>query len=87
MPLYPQSATSKGVCPNSLFFCRFPFRLTFESIKELGSASVNFWHNMKKLRKKKLVIIDPFFCVFLHYSTFDIQKTFIALSCILSDIN
>ncbi len=38
-PLYPQSATSQGACPNSLLFCCFHFILTFESIKELGSAS------------------------------------------------
>jgi hypothetical protein len=35
----PQSATSEGACPNSLFFCCFHLRLTFESIKEVGSAS------------------------------------------------
>jgi hypothetical protein len=39
MPLYPQSATSQGVCPNSLPFRCFQFRFTFESIKELRSAS------------------------------------------------
>jgi hypothetical protein len=38
-PLYPQSATSQGVCPNSLLVQCFQFKLTFESIKELGSAS------------------------------------------------
>jgi len=39
MPFYPQSVVSQGVCPNSSSFCCFQFRLTFESIKELGSAS------------------------------------------------
>jgi hypothetical protein len=39
MPLYPQSATSKGACPYSLLFRCFHLKLTFESIKELGSAS------------------------------------------------
>jgi hypothetical protein len=38
-PLYPLSAASQRACPNSLFFCCFHLRLTFESIKELGSAS------------------------------------------------
>jgi hypothetical protein len=40
--LYPQSATSQGACPNSLLFCCFHLRLTFESIKEIGSASLHF---------------------------------------------
>jgi len=39
MPLYPQSVASQGVCPNSLLFCCFHFTLTFESIKEVESAS------------------------------------------------
>jgi len=38
MPLYPQSVTSQGACPNSLFFRCFHFRLTFESIKEFEST-------------------------------------------------
>jgi hypothetical protein len=39
MPLYSQSAASQGVCPDSLHFLCFHFRLIFESIKELGSTS------------------------------------------------
>ncbi len=39
-PLYPQSATSQGACFDSLLFSCFHLRLTFESIKEVGSASV-----------------------------------------------
>jgi hypothetical protein len=38
-PLYPQSAMSQGVCPDSLLFCCFQYRFTFESIKELGNMS------------------------------------------------
>jgi len=38
MPFYPQSVASQGVCPNSLLF-HCCFKLTFKSIKELGSAS------------------------------------------------
>jgi hypothetical protein len=38
-PLYPQSAANQGVCLDSLFFSYFQFRLTFNSIKELGSTS------------------------------------------------
>jgi hypothetical protein len=38
-PLYPQSATNQETCPNFLLFHYFHLRLTFESIKELGSAS------------------------------------------------
>jgi hypothetical protein len=38
-PLYPQNATSQGACPNSLLFHYLRFRLTFESIKELGGVS------------------------------------------------
>ncbi len=33
------SRSSQGVSLNSLFFCCFHFKLTFESIKEFGSAS------------------------------------------------
>jgi len=36
-PLPLQSVTSQGMCLNSLLFCCFQFRLTFESIKEFGS--------------------------------------------------
>jgi len=39
MPLYPQSVTSQGTCLNSLLFHCFQFKFTFESIKELESAS------------------------------------------------
>jgi hypothetical protein len=39
MPLYPQSATSQRACPDSLPFCCLHFKLTFESIKKLGSVS------------------------------------------------
>jgi hypothetical protein len=38
-PLYPQSATSQGTCPNFLIFDCFHFIFIFESIKELESAS------------------------------------------------
>jgi hypothetical protein len=38
-PLYPQSVASQGACPNSLCFRCFHIIFTFESIKELGSAS------------------------------------------------
>jgi hypothetical protein len=38
-PLNPQSDVSQGVGPNSLLFCYFHFKFTFESINELGSAS------------------------------------------------
>ncbi len=38
-PLPPQSAINWRVCPDSLLFSYFQFGFTFESIKELGSAS------------------------------------------------
>ncbi len=38
-PLYPQNVASQKTCPNSFLFHYFHLRLTFESIKELGSAS------------------------------------------------
>jgi len=38
-PFYPQSAASQGMCFGSLLFRCFKSRLTFESIKELGSLS------------------------------------------------
>ncbi len=39
MPLYPQSTVNQGACPKSLLFRCSHFRLTFESIQELGGAS------------------------------------------------
>ncbi len=36
-PFYPQSVTSQGECLDSLLFCCFHFKLTFESFKEFGS--------------------------------------------------
>ncbi len=38
-PLYPWSVTSQGACLDSLLFHYFHFKLTCESIKELGSTS------------------------------------------------
>jgi hypothetical protein len=38
-PLYPQSTANQGMCPNSLPFRCFHFRLPFESIKEFHSAT------------------------------------------------
>jgi hypothetical protein len=38
-PFYPQSVASQGACFDSLLFCCFHFRLSFESIKELGTTS------------------------------------------------
>jgi len=48
-PLYPQSATSHGTCPQLLILSLFHFKFTFESIKELGSAS----HGISLAFKKK----------------------------------
>jgi hypothetical protein len=39
-PLYPQSVTSQGVCPDSLLFHYFHFKLTFESTKDLGAHQI-----------------------------------------------
>ncbi len=39
MSFYPQSVVSQGTCLNSLLFRCFHFKLTFESMKELGSVS------------------------------------------------
>jgi hypothetical protein len=39
MPLYPRSAMSQGMYPNSLSLYRFHFGHVVESIKELGGAS------------------------------------------------
>ncbi len=52
MPFYPQSVASQGVCPNSLLFHYFHFRLTFESIKELGSASKEL-HNKRNNQEEQ----------------------------------
>jgi hypothetical protein len=41
MAFYPQSATNQRACPNSLLFRYFHLIFTFESIKELGGASVH----------------------------------------------
>jgi hypothetical protein len=45
-PSTPQSVASQRTCPNSLFFSCFHLILTFESIKELGSTSPSFGHNL-----------------------------------------
>ncbi len=37
----PPSVASEGMCLDSLLFHYFHFRLTLESIKELGSMSFN----------------------------------------------
>jgi hypothetical protein len=50
-PLYPWSAVSQGLCPDSLPFHCFHFRLSFESIKEFGSA-------LGMLRNKNLKVIN-----------------------------
>jgi hypothetical protein len=48
-PLYPQSATNQEACPQLFTFSLFHFRLTFESIKELESASLGHDHFNEKL--------------------------------------
>jgi hypothetical protein len=48
MPLYPRRVVSQGVCPDSLFFHCSQFKLSFESIKELGSASMMLMHSYKQ---------------------------------------
>jgi hypothetical protein len=58
-PLYPQSAASQGTCPDSLFFCYFHFRLTFESTKELGSmlrkkTTIKIVTTTKKITTRKI---------------------------------
>ncbi len=45
-PFYPQNATNHGTCPRSLLFRCFHLKLRFESIKELGSASLQL-HNIE----------------------------------------
>jgi hypothetical protein len=52
-PLYPQSATSQGACPNYLIFCCFQFILTFESIKELGARHLLIVAKPKKSTSTK----------------------------------
>jgi hypothetical protein len=44
-PLYPQSARRQWACPNSLLFRCSQFKLLFESIKELESASTTIAFN------------------------------------------
>jgi hypothetical protein len=48
-PLYPQSAMNQGACPNSLLFHCFPFKLTFESIEELGNVSLQTYKKLCKI--------------------------------------
>jgi len=52
---YPQNAASQGTCPNSLLFCCFHFKLTFESIKELGGASIRIIDTFYNQRFKKFL--------------------------------
>ncbi len=40
-----QNVVSEGVCLDSLLFRCFQFRLTFESIKEFGGASISHYYN------------------------------------------
>jgi hypothetical protein len=37
----PPKCYDQGACPNSLLFCYFHFRFTFESIKEFGNTSID----------------------------------------------
>jgi hypothetical protein len=39
MPFYPQSVANQGACPNFVLFCCFHFKLAFEYVEEVGSAS------------------------------------------------
>ncbi len=48
-PFYPQSVASQRACPNSLFFRCFHFKLTFESIKELGGVLQTLPKDKKKI--------------------------------------
>ncbi len=53
-PLYLQNVASQGACPSSLFFHCFHFRLTFESIKELGSVSTIAIPNVSILKTQAM---------------------------------
>ncbi len=55
-PLYPRNVASKGACPDSLFFHYFQFKLSFESIKELGSMSSN--NHLHSHRMQVLLTIE-----------------------------
>jgi len=75
MPLYPQNATSQGVCSNSLLFCCFHFRLTFESIKELGGASYSLIMFFQYHDLPKNIIFDHGLYMFFQYH--DLPKNII----------
>jgi hypothetical protein len=59
-PLYPQSATSQGACPQLLTLPMFCLIFTFESINELGGASSKLvlkmtWVKWNQIGKKYLL--------------------------------
>jgi hypothetical protein len=72
MPLYPRSAANQGACFDSLLFHYFHFRLTFESIKELGSASIKVKkkHKIQKKHQKVFLNKSIFLVFILIYSKF-----------------
>ncbi len=66
-----QNATSQGTCPDSLFFHCFQFGFTFESIKELGGASI---------LQIKLFIFDICHNIFCDWKFVKICFNFIAMA-------
>jgi len=84
-PFYFQNATSQGTCPNSLLFRCFHFILTFEFIKELGSASVlkcsnvnnGIQHSHKSNRIPQYTLLYIYWnttSAFCHYPCFTCTK-------------
>jgi hypothetical protein len=66
-PLYPpQNAMSQGACLDSLFFRCFQFRLTLESIEELGSVSAKVMLNGANARGDVVAYAKPPHDVLTH---------------------
>ncbi len=59
MPLYPPSVVSQGTCPDSLFIRCCHFKLVFESINELGSASLIMVCSIQKIKHVFIVDLLP----------------------------
>jgi hypothetical protein len=72
MTLYPQSVVSQGVCPNSLLFRCFHFILTFETVKEFGSVSIDI-QGLQAYMAKTLCMLE----IWWPLTFFDLQIHFI----------
>jgi hypothetical protein len=78
----PPKCCDQGVCPDSLLFRWFQFRLTFESIKELGSVSLLIFSTSSSFfveffyLKLKILIWIFIFILWIQKLIFEFGKSF-----------